>query len=106
MKPEILIYLNQVKDYLKKNEEALNYFVVNVDKDTFFDKLAKLSEINFEKSGEPTLTVHQFEQIRTELMIKEKKEVENIDELNQQIAFWFIQNGTRRNSLDGNQYAQ
>lgn len=78
MKPEILIYLNQVKDYLKKNEEALNYFVVNGDKDTFFDKLAKLSEINFEKSGEPTLTVHQFEQIRTELMIKEKKEVENI----------------------------
>jgi hypothetical protein len=78
MKPEILIYLNQVKDYLKKNEEALNYFVANGDKDTFFEKLSKLSKINFEKSGEPTLSVHQFEQIRTELMTEDKKEIDII----------------------------
>jgi hypothetical protein len=35
-----------------------------------------------------------------------RKEVEDIDELHDKAAFWLIQNGARRNLLDGNQHTQ
>jgi len=37
---------------------------------------------------------------------QQEKKVEDIDELNHKIAFWFIENGTRGNSLHGNQQSQ
>jgi len=68
-KPEILIYLNQVKNYLKSNIEANNYFMVEVNPTLFFSKLCEISEKNFEDNGDPHLTPTQFELLKKEMEI-------------------------------------
>jgi hypothetical protein len=45
--PEVLIYVERVKQFLKINDDARNYFIVNGDEDKFFTKLSKISERNF-----------------------------------------------------------
>jgi hypothetical protein len=62
--PEVLIYINKVKEYLEKNEEANRYLLGTNDYDLFFDEVLKFAEINFEKKGDATLTKEQFEEIR------------------------------------------
>lgn len=63
-KPEVLIYLSQVKLFLSKNEEARSYFMSNTNPDVFYEKLCEMSEKNFDSSGEPSLTQEQFEELR------------------------------------------
>ncbi len=36
----------------------------NVNEEEFFDNLSKIAQNNFEKNGEPNLTVEQFEFLR------------------------------------------
>ena len=62
--PEVLIYINKVKEYLEKNEEANKYLLGTNDYDLFFDEVLKFAEINFEEKGDATLTKEQFEEIR------------------------------------------
>ncbi len=62
--PEVLIYLNQVKEFLQKNKEADEYLVGAMDREEFFEKVLELSQTNFEKNGETMLTKEQFEEIR------------------------------------------
>lgn len=69
--PEVLIYVERVKHYLKTNEEARNYFIVNGNEDMFFTRLSKISEKNFEKSGEPELTKEQMESLRLDVVLEE-----------------------------------
>lgn len=79
---EVLIYVQTIKNYLETNQEARDYFLKNADYDLFFDNLAQISEINFQKNGEPQLTQQQFEFLRVSMMIF--KEVEE-QEINQTI---------------------
>jgi hypothetical protein len=74
-KPEVLIYLNQVKSFLDKNEEARSYFMSNISPDIFYEKLCKISEQNFESSGEPNLTQNQFEELRLGVSEQTEKKV-------------------------------
>lgn len=68
--PEVLIYVERVKQFLKINEEARNYFIVNGDEDKFFSKLSKISERNFKKNGEPELTKEQMESLRLNVVLE------------------------------------
>lgn len=76
-KPEVLIYLFQIKSFLEKNEEARLYFVPNKNFEAFYEKLCKISEQNYESSGEPNLSQSQFEELRLSVLEKhiEKKNV-------------------------------
>ena len=62
--PEVLIYIQSVKNFFKNNEEARNYFLSNSDEDFFFKHLIEISQKNFEKDGEVMLSKTQFELLR------------------------------------------
>lgn len=74
--PEVLIYVQSIKNYFDTNENAREYFLKNVNYDIFFENLARISEINLKKNGEPQLTTDQFEFLRITMEIFNK-----IDEL-------------------------
>jgi hypothetical protein len=75
---EVLIYFQSVKNFFKTNEEANLYFLSNVDEEEFFNNLLKIAQTNFEKNGEPNLSIEQFEFLR-EVMVK-FKEIEKEEE--------------------------
>jgi len=64
MSPEVLIYIQKVKTYLENDENARGYFLDGVDEELFYQHLIEISQKNFEKDGEPTLTQDQFELLR------------------------------------------
>lgn len=64
MSPEVLIYIQKVKTYLQNDDKARQYFLDEVDEELFYQHLIEISQKNFEKDGEPTLTQDQFELLR------------------------------------------
>jgi hypothetical protein len=62
--PEVLIYIQTVKNYLNTNKEAHDYFLGNSDETLFFEHLAEISQKNFEKEGEVMLNREQFDLLR------------------------------------------
>lgn len=68
---EVLVYLNQVKSFLEKNEQARNYFIQGVTVDEFYEQVKIFSQQNLEKNGQPELSVEQFEEIRKPKVKKE-----------------------------------
>lgn len=69
MPPEVLIYIQTVKNYFKTNSEARDYFLNGNDEDLFFKHLSEISQKNFEKNGEVMLDKNQFELLRTTTMV-------------------------------------
>jgi len=61
---EVLIYIQSVKEYFKKNESASEYFLKDSDEELFFNHLAEIAQKNFEKDGDPMLNQEQFELLR------------------------------------------
>jgi hypothetical protein len=79
MPPEVLIYLNTVKKFLKSNQDANDYFLKNVDEEIFYKYLAEISQKNFEANGVAHLDVNQFELLKktaAALTISKKSEKE------------------------------
>lgn len=77
MSPEVLIYVQQVKNYFENNEEAKEYFLSNNDVEFFFNQLKTISNKNFIKNGNPQLTLEQLELIRRmSFIVTEKKPIE------------------------------
>jgi hypothetical protein len=74
--PEVLIYLQTVKNYFNNNEDAKSYFLSNLDEEEFFNHVSEVAEKNFKKKGEPQLSREQFEFLRISLMIFKKVEEE------------------------------
>ncbi len=64
MSPEVLIYLQNVKNYLKSNEDARKLFLENVDEEVFYKHLGEMSQKNFDTNGEAMLTQEQFNLLR------------------------------------------
>lgn len=64
LSPEVLIYVQSVKNYLQKNNEAREYFIANSDEEQFFKHLSEISQKNFDKNGEVMLDKTQFELLR------------------------------------------
>ena len=75
--PEVFIYLQTVKNYLKTNLEARNYFLGDSDEELFYKHLCEISQKNYEKSGEVMLNKEQFELLRTtvKVVITAKKDI-------------------------------
>ena len=67
--PEVLIYLQQVKNYFKTNVEAREYFIGDGNEDAFFKHLTEIAEKNFETEGNPMLNKEQFELLRTTIKV-------------------------------------
>lgn len=64
MPPEVLIYIQNLKNFIYKNKNASEYFSYIGKEDEFFSKVTEYSTENFEKNGHPELTTEQFEEIR------------------------------------------
>jgi hypothetical protein len=64
MSPEVLIYIQNVKDYFKKSKETRDYFIGKKDEDTFFEFLTEFAQKNFEDANQPELSREQFELLR------------------------------------------
>jgi hypothetical protein len=64
LSPEVLIYVQSVKNYFQKNNEAREYFIANSDEEQFFKHLSEISQKNFDKNGEVMLDKTQFELLR------------------------------------------
>ena len=64
LSPEVLIYVQSVKNYFQKNAEAREYFIANSDEEQFFKHLSEISQKNFDKNGEVMLDKTQFELLR------------------------------------------
>jgi hypothetical protein len=47
LSPEVLIYVQSVKSYFQKNDEAREYFIANSDEEQFFKHLSEISQKNF-----------------------------------------------------------
>lgn len=71
LSPEVLIYIQTVKNYFETNNEAKIYFISNMDEESFFQKLGEISQKNFEKDGEVMLTKTQFELLRNSKSIQD-----------------------------------
>jgi hypothetical protein len=63
--PEVFIYLQTVKNYLKTNLDAKEYFLGDSDEELFYKHLCEISQKNYEKNGEVMLDKDQFELLRT-----------------------------------------
>lgn len=77
--PEVLIYVQTVKNYLKTNDDAREYFLNSGNEDFFYKHLQEISQKNYEKDGQVMLTKDQFEFLRKtsiEMSISEKYENE------------------------------
>ena len=66
--PEVLIYIQTVKNFFSKNEGTREYFLSQIDEDIFFKYLGNISQKNFEESGEVMLSQVQFELLRKTLI--------------------------------------
>lgn len=68
LSPEVLIYIQTVKQYFEKNQEAREYFLGNADEEEFYKHLSEVSQKNFEKNGETMLNKEQFETLRKTIL--------------------------------------
>jgi hypothetical protein len=64
MSPEVLIYIQDIKNYFNKNIKVKKYFLENMDEVTFFDLLTDMSQKKYEIEGDPVLNKEEFETIR------------------------------------------
>jgi hypothetical protein len=77
--PEVLIYLQTLKNYFENNQEARSYFLSNVDEEDFFKLVGETAERNLKKNSEPQLTKEQLEFLRVSLMVFKMVEEEPDD---------------------------
>jgi len=71
MEAEVLVYINKLKNYLKNNKEAREYFISNLDEDEYMEKVTEVAIKNFIEKGDPTLSMEQFEIIRKTMAVIE-----------------------------------
>lgn len=83
---EVLTYVQTVKNFLKKNEEANKYFLNGIDENIFFEHLSDIAEKNFKSSGEPQLSKEQFDLLRKTMIALSivNKPIDELTENNQE----------------------
>jgi hypothetical protein len=64
LSPEVLIYIQNVKDYFKKNEEASEYFLKDSNEQLFYEHMTEIAQKNFDDNGDPMLNQYQFELLK------------------------------------------
>jgi hypothetical protein len=83
LSPEVLIYVQSVKNYFATNKEAGEYFLSGTNEELFFKHLSEIAQKNFTKSGESMLNRDQFELLRKTILainvIEKKVEIKSED---------------------------
>jgi hypothetical protein len=83
LSPEVLIYVQSVKNYFATNKEAGEYFLSGTNEELFFKHLTEIAQKNFTKSGESMLNREQFELLRKTILainvIEKKVEIKSED---------------------------
>lgn len=80
--PEVLIYLQTVKNYFEINKEAREFFLSNSDEELFYKHMSEIAQKNFEKNGDATLDREQFELLRktiAAITVIKRVEIKNED---------------------------
>ena len=77
LSPDVLTYIQTVKNYLKKNDEARKYFLTGVDEDFFFQHLGEIAQKNFDSLGEAMLNKEQFDLLRNNESNLNRKKIKN-----------------------------
>jgi hypothetical protein len=73
MTPEVLIYLQNIRNHFNTDDEIRDYFLQGIDEDIFFQYLSEISQKNYEKTGDAMLDISQFELLRTTISQLRKK---------------------------------
>ena len=57
MNVDVLIYVNNLKDFFKKDEQAFKdmFGSLDIDKELYFKRLEDIATQNFEENGEPNV---------------------------------------------------
>jgi hypothetical protein len=83
LSPEVLIYVQSVKNYFATNKEASEYFLNGTNEELFFKHLSEIAQKNFTKLGESMLNRDQFELLRKTILainvIEKKVEIKSED---------------------------
>lgn len=59
--PEVLIYLQKMKNFFKKDHVSNEYFLKGVDEDLFYKHFTEMSLLNYKEHGTPELSIEQLE---------------------------------------------
>jgi hypothetical protein len=70
MNPDVATYVNAFKKLLDNNEKIREYFLADIDEETFFEFFIKIAEKNFKKFGEPQLDKQQLEILRRTVQVQ------------------------------------
>ncbi len=62
--PEVLIYLQTVRNYFETNNEAKLYFLSDSNEELFYKHMMEIAQKNYKKNGDATLDREQFELLR------------------------------------------
>jgi hypothetical protein len=71
MSPDVLIYLQSIKNFFTNNTLAKKYFSIEGNEEIFYKHISELSQKNFDEYGEPELTLDQFEELRKSIFSSE-----------------------------------
>lgn len=84
LSPDVLTYIQTVKNFLNKNEEARKYFLNGIEEELFYNHLSEIAEKNFESFGEPQLSREQFDLLRKTMRALSivKKSIDELPEIN------------------------
>ena len=92
MNVDILIYVNTLKEFFKKDEQAFKdmFGTLDIDKEHYFQILTDIAAQNFENTGIPTLSTVQMFDIVKELLVSTTKTKQSLDILEKEIKSPFI----------------
>jgi hypothetical protein len=77
MSPDVLIYIQSIKQFFSANSAAQKYFDLEEGNEKqFFDNVSEISQKNYDENGEPELSVEQFEELRRKISDSTKTESE------------------------------
>ena len=65
---DVLMYIQNVKNYFQTNHEAREYFLQGSDEKLFFEHMAEIAQKNYDKNGEAILDRDQFELLRVTII--------------------------------------
>lgn len=74
---EVLMYIQNVKNYFQTNKEAREYFLQHSDEELFFEHMTEIAQKNYDKNGDAILDREQFELLRVtviNLLLQSKNE--------------------------------
>ena len=71
MNVDVLIYVNTLKEFFKKDEQAFKdmFGTLEIDKELYFQRLSDIATQNFKNTGIPTLSTIQMFDIVKELVM-------------------------------------